>query len=125
MLYLVFSENFDEPYLEPLKNLKAQAYAFLQLKVMETWNNDLEVKPERLEKTRDHYQQKARALGETLSDVVQDEAADNIIFSKFMNNPAQKRLTSEIEKYKRRFILALSGTIIAILTMGLIIAVIL
>ena len=125
VLYLVFSENFDEPYLEPLKNLKAQAYAFLQLKVMETWNNDLEVKPERLEKTRDHYQQKARALGETLSDVVQDEAADNIIFSKFMNNPAQKRLTSEIEKYKRRFILALSGTIIAILTMGLIIAVIL
>lgn len=125
VLYLVFSENFDEPYLEPLKNLKAQAYAFLQLKVMETWNNDLEVKPERLEKTRDHYQQKARALGETLSDVVQDEAADNIIFSKFMNNPVQKKLTIEIEKYKRRFILALSGIIIAILTMGIIVAVIL
>lgn len=125
VLYLVFSENFDEPYLEPLKNLKAQAYAFLQLKVMETWNNDLEVKPERLEKTRDHYREKARALGETLSDVVQDEAADNIIFSKFMNNPAQKRLISEIEKYKRRFILALSGIIIAILAMGLIVAIIL
>ncbi len=125
VLYLVFSENFDEPYLEPLKNLKAQAYAFLQLKVMETWNNDLEVKPERLEKTRDHYKEKARALGETLSDVVQDTAADNIIFSKFMNNPAQKKLTSEIEKYKRRFILALSGIIIAILAMGLIVAILL
>jgi glycerophosphoryl diester phosphodiesterase len=125
VLYLVFSENFDEPYLEPLKNLKAQAYAFLQLKVMETWNNDLEVKPERLEKTRDHYREKARALGETLSDVVQDTAADNIIFSKFMNNPAQKKLMSEIEKYKRRFILALSGIIIAILTMGLVVAILL
>lgn len=125
VLYLVFSENFDEPYLEPLKNLKAEAYAFLQLKVMETWINDLEVKPERLEKTRDHYREKARALGETLSDVIQDEAADNIIFSKFMNNPVQKKLTLEIEKYKRRFILALSGIIITILTMGLIVAIIL
>ena len=125
VLYLVFSENFDEPYLEPLKNLKAEAYAFLQLKVMETWINDLEVKPERLEKTRDHYREKARALGETLSDVVQDEAADNIIFSKFMNNPVQKKMRLEIEKYKRRFILALSGIIIAILAMGLIVAIIL
>jgi len=122
VLYLAFSENFDRPYLEPLKNLKASAYAFLELKVMETWMNDLEVKPERLEKTRDHYREKARALSETLSDVVQDEANDNIVFSKFLNNPSQKKLISEIEKYKRRFIFALSGILIGLLTMLVIIA---
>lgn len=125
VLYLAFSENFDKPYLEPLKNLKAEAYAFLQLKVMETYMNDLEVKPERLEKTVGHYQEKARSLGETLSDVVQDEAADNIIFSKYMDNPTQKKLALEIEKYKRKFLLALSGIVIAVLTMGIIVAVIL
>ena len=125
VLYLAFSENFDKPYLEPLKNLKAEAYAFLQLKVMETYMNDLEVKPERLEKTVGHYREKARSLGETLSDVVQDEAADNIIFSKYMDNPTQKKLALEIEKYKRKFLLALSGIVIAVLTMGVIVAVIL
>jgi len=122
VLYLAFSENFDRPYLEPLKNLKASAYAFVQLKVMETWMNDLEVKPERLEKTRDHYREKARALSETLSDVVQDEANDNIVFSKFLNNPSQKKLIAEIEKYKRRFIYALSGVLIGLLSMLVIIA---
>lgn len=125
VLYLAFSENFDKPYLEPLKNLKAEAYAFLQLKVMETYMNDLEVKPERLEKTGAHYREKARSLGEALSDVVQDEAADNIVYSKYMDNPTQKKLTSEIEKYKRKFLLALSGIAIAVLTMGVIVAVIL
>lgn len=125
VLYLAFSENFDKPYLEPLKNLKASAYAFLQLKVMETYMNDLEIKPERLEKTVGHYREKARSLGETLSDVVQDEAADNIVFSKYMDNPNQKKLVSEIEKYKRKFLLALSGIVIAVLTMGIVLAVIL
>ena len=125
VLYLVFSENFDKPYLEPLKNLKAEAYAFLQLKVMEVYMNDLEVKPERLEKTMHHYREKARALGDTLSNVVQDEAADNIIFSKYLNNPAQKQLLGVIEKYKRRFILALCGIVIAVLAMGFIIAIVL
>lgn len=125
VLYLAFSENFDKPYLEPLKNLKASAYAFLQLKVMETYMNDLEVKPERLEKTGAHYREKARSLGEALSDVVQDEAADNIVYSKYMDNPTQKKLASEIEKYKRKFFLALSGIVIAALTMGIIFAVIL
>ena len=125
VLYLVFSENFDKPYLEPLKNLKAEAYAFLQLKVMEVYMNDLEVKPERLEKTMHHYREKSRALGDTLSNVVQDEAADNIIFSKYLNNPAQKQLLGVIEKYKRRFILALCGIVIAVLAMGFIIAIVL
>lgn len=125
VLYLIFSENFDKPYLEPLKNLKAEAYAFLQLKVMEVYMNDLEVKPERLEKTMLHYREKSRALGDTLSNVVQDEAADNIIFSKYLNNPAQKQLLGVIEKYKRRFILALCGIVIAVLSMGFIIAIVL
>jgi hypothetical protein len=125
VLYLAFSENFDKPYLEPLKNLKAEAYAFLQLKVMEVYMNDLEVKPENLKKMVGHYREKAHSLGQTLSDVVQDEAATNIVFSKFMKNPAQQRLLSEIERYRRRFMLALSGIAIAALSLGIIIAIIL
>lgn len=62
---------------------------------------------------------------DTLSNVVQDEAADNIIFSKYLNNPAQKQLLGVIEKYKRRFILALCGIVIAVLAMGFIIAIVL
>ena len=124
VLYLVFSENFDKPYLEPLKKLKSEAYAFLQLKVMEVHMNDLEVKPERLEKLKNHYREKARALGDTLSDVVLDEAADSIVFSKYLENPAQRQLMGVIEKYKRRFILALCGIVISVLAMGFIIAII-
>lgn len=124
VLYLIFSENFDKPYLEPLKKLKAEAYAFLQLKVMEVHMNDLEVKPERLEKLKNHYKEKARALGDTLSDVVLDEAADNIVFSKYLANPAQRQLMGVIEKYKRRFILALCGIVISVLAMGFIIAIV-
>jgi hypothetical protein len=125
VLYLAFSENFDRPYLEPLKNLKAAAYAFLQLKVMEVYMNDLEVKPERLEKIGAHYREKARSLGAALSDVVQDEAVDNIVFSKYMANPIQKKLAAEIEKYKRKFLLALSGIVIAVLIMGVFVVAIL
>ncbi|MHA1327370.1 MAG: hypothetical protein ACTSRH_08615 [Promethearchaeota archaeon] len=122
VLYLLFSENMDKPILEPLKNIKAESFTYLQLKVMEVWMNDLSVRPEKLEMQNKFYQQKAISFRNTLSDTIQDQAKENIVFSKFLRNPIQLKLKSEIEKYKRRFYLALMGILVVGLIGGLILA---
>ena len=123
--YLVFSENFDKPYLEPLKTLKANAYAFLQLKVMEVWNNHLIVEPETLEKKANFFQDKARSIENALSEVVLDDARSNVAFSKYLGNAVQKGLIADNEKLKRKFLIAIGGILLITLTFGFIIAVIL
>jgi len=123
--YLVFSENFDKPYLEPLKTLKANAYAFLQLKVMEVWNNHLIVEPGTLEKKTNFFQDKARSIENALSVVIQDDARSNIAFSKYLGNVIEKTLTAENEKLRRKFLIAIGGILLITLTFGFIIAVIL
>ena len=125
MHYLVFSENFDKPYLEPLKTLKANAYAFLQLKVMEVWNNHLIVEPETLEKKANFFQDKARSIENALSEVVLDDARSNVAFSKYLGNAVQKGLIADNEKLKRKFLIAIGGILLITLTFGFIIAVIL
>jgi len=112
----------DKPILEPLKNIKAESFTYLQLKVMEVWMNDLSVRPEKLEMQNKFYQQKAISFRNTLSDTIQDQAKENIVFSKFLRNPIQLKLKSEIEKYKRRFYLALMGILVVGLIGGLILA---
>ena len=123
--YLVFSENFDKPYLEPLKKLKANAYAFIQLKVMEVWNNHLIVSPETLEKKTNFFQDKARDIENALSEVVLDDTRTNVAFSKYLKNAQQTRLIAENEKLRRKFLIAIGGILLITLTFGFIIAIIL
>jgi len=115
VFFLLFSENMAYPALEIIKNIKAEVFAYLQLKIMEVWMNDLAVRPEKLQLLKDFHQQTSSAFKDALSDTIQEQAKDNIVFSRFLQNPAQKKLEQKIEKYRRYLYISLSFMLIVIL----------
>lgn len=122
VLYLMFSENMIKPAIEHILNLKSSGLAYMQLKVMENWMNNLAVKPEKLEAMINDERQRANAFRDALTDTILSHGKDNVRFSRLLKNPVQDALISKIEKYKRWFYLAISGILLSIITFTILLA---
>ena len=122
ILYLNFSENMIKPQIDVLTKINAKVMAYLELKVMDLWMSDLEVRPEFIKKENVALKAKANIFEGGYSDLIQDQADMDIKYSQFLKNKTQQILIGKIEKYKRGLIVALSGLLFAIIIGGIIIS---
>ncbi len=122
ILYLNFSENMIRPQLDVLTKINAKVMAYLELKVMDLWMSDLEVRPEYIKKENVFLKSKANIYEDGFSDLIQDQADMDIKYSQFLKNKAQNILMRKIEKYKRGLIIALSGLVSIVVIMGILIS---
>jgi len=122
ILYLNFSENMIKPQLDVLTKINAKVMAYVQLKVMDLWMSDLEVRPEYIKKENVFLNAKANIFEYEFSNLIQDQADMDIKYSQFLKNKTQQMLMGKIEKYKRGLIIALSGLVSIVVIMGIIIS---
>ena len=122
ILYLNFSENMIKPQLDVLTKINAKVMAYLELKVMDLWMSDLEVRPEYIKKENVFLKAQANIYEDGFSDLIQDQADMDIKYSQFLKNKAQNILVGKIEKYKRGLIVVLCALIFFIVLMGIIIS---
>ena len=122
ILHLNFSENMVKPQLDVLTRINAKVMAYLELKVMDLWMSDLEVRPEYIKKENVFLKSKANIYEDGFSDLIQDQADMDVKFSQFLADKTQIELLSKIEKYKRVLIIALCGLLFAIVIGGIIIS---
>ncbi len=119
ILYLNFSENMIKPQLDVLTRINAKVMAYLELKVMDLWMSDLEVRPEYIKKENVFLKSKADIYEDGFSDLIQDQADMDIKYSQFLKNKTQQMLMGKIEKYKRGLIIVLSALVSVIVIMGI------
>ncbi|KKM87039.1 hypothetical protein LCGC14_1272980 [marine sediment metagenome] len=117
--YLNFSENMIQPISDKLTKINAKVMAYLQLKVMDLWMNDLIVRPEKIIKHNTYLTVKANTFETGFSDLVQDQADMDLKYSQFFKDKAQAKLFSRIEKFKRWNIIISSVSIIVIIMLAI------
>lgn len=122
ILYLNFSENMIKPQIDVLTKINAKVMAYLELKVMDLWMSDLEVRPEFIKKENVAFKAKANIFEDGYSDLIQDQADMDLKYSQFLKNKTQQILMGKIEKYKRGLIVALCSLLFAIIIGGIIIS---
>ena len=119
ILYLNFSENMMKPQLNVLTKINAKVMAYLELKVMDLWMSDLEVRPEYIKKENVFLKAVANIFEDGFSDLIQDQADMDIKYSQFLKNKSQQILMGKIEKYKRGLIVVLCVLVLVIIIMGI------
>ena len=122
ILYLNFSENMIRPQIDVLTKINAKVMAYLELKVMDLWMSDLEVRPEYIKKENVFLKATADIYEEGFSNLIQDQADMDIKYSEFLKNKTQQMLMGKIEKYKRGLIVALCGLGFVVIIMGIILS---
>ena len=122
ILYLNFSENMIKPQLDVLTKINAKVMAYLELKVMDLWMSDLEVRPEYIKKENAFLKSKANIYEDGFSDLIQDQADMDVKYSQFFADKTQNELLTRIEKYKRGLIVLLCGLLFAIIIGGILIS---
>ena len=122
ILYLNFSENMMRPQIDVLTKINAKVMAYLELKVMDLWMSDLEVRPEYIKKENAFLKSKANIYEDGFSDLIQDQADMDVKYSQFLADKTQNELRSRIEKYKRKFIILLCGLILTVIIAGIVIS---
>lgn len=103
VLTLTFSENMVQPALDHITKLNAEARTFLELRVLEIWNADLQNRPEKLEKEVQFLEGTTSSLEHTLSDRIQQQAHQDVVYSTFLKEETQERLKDKLQKYKKRY----------------------
>jgi len=122
ILYLNFSENMMKPQLDVLTKINAKVMAYLELKVMDLWMSDLEVRPEYIKKENAFLKSKANIYEDGFSDLIQDQADMDVKYSQFLADKTQNELRSRIEKYKRKLIILLCGIVLTVIIAGIVIS---
>ena len=122
ILYLNFSENMIKPQLDVLTKINAKVMAYLELKVMDLWMSDLEVRPEYIKKENAYLKSKANIYEDGFSDLIQDQADMDVKYSHFLADKTQNELFSRIEKYKRSIIVLLCSLLFVGIIGGILIS---
>lgn len=122
ILYLNFSENMIRPQLDVLTKINAKVMAYLELKVMDLWMSDLEVRPEYIKKENVFLKAKANIYEDEFSNLIQDQADMDVKYSHFLADKTQNELLARIEKYKRSLIVLLCGLLFVGIIGGILIS---
>ena len=122
ILYLNFSENMIKPQLDVLTKINAKVMAYLELKVMDLWMSDLEVRPEYIKKENAYLKSKANIYEDGFSDLIQDQADMDVKYSQFLADKTQNELISKNEKLKRGLIILGCGLLFTGILGGILIS---
>jgi len=117
LFYLTFTENEAKNLATKLYEANSKTQTYIQFKVLETWNNFLEIRPERLKKENLKYKQKSKIMENSYFNMLQEDAETKEKFGYFHETEMVQEEKLKTESYKKKYQIAL-----ILMTIGFIVA---